>query len=145
MRAAAIVILLASPAASQFRTTSTLVVSPTTVTDAAGKYVDGLLPVHLILYDNGVPQTIQVDEAYNPLSLVVAIQTSANSSANLDKLGDAGILFTHLLAGERGETALVGYSDEVQLLQDFTTNPDRLAPCCENCMFRVMAPWRTMR
>jgi VWFA-related protein len=127
MRAAAILILITSPAAAQFRTTSTLVIAPATVTDAAGKYIDGLLPGHLVLYDNGVPQTIQVDEAYNPLSLVVAIQTSANSSANLDKLGDAGILFTHVLAGDRGETALVGFADEVRLLQDFTTNPDRLA------------------
>jgi len=114
-------------ASSQFRTTSTLVLAPVTVTDAAGKYVDGLRPEDLILYDNNVPQPIQVEEAFNPLSLIVAIQASANSSANLEKLGDSGILFTHLVAGDRGQTSLVSFADDSRVLSDFTANPDRLA------------------
>ena len=72
-------------------------------------------------------QPIQVDESFNPISLVVAVQTSANSAAILDKLGSSGILFTDLLAGDRGETALVTFSDEVRTLRDFTTNSDNLA------------------
>lgn len=112
---------------AQFRTTSTLVLAPTTVTDATGKYIDGLKPSDLILYDNNVPQPIQVEEAFNPLSLVVAIQASANSSANLDKLGDAGILFTHVVAGDRGQTSLLSFADDSRVLSDFTANPDRLA------------------
>ena len=84
-------------------------------------------PEDLVLYDNGVRQPIQVDESFNPISLVVAVQTSANSAAILDKLGSSGILFTDLLAGDRGETALVTFSDEVRTLRDFTTNSDNLA------------------
>jgi VWFA-related protein len=68
-----------------------------------------------------------VEEASNPLSLIVALQTSGNSWAVLDKLGDLGVLFTHLVAGERGETALLTFSDEVRLLRDFTSDPDKLA------------------
>jgi VWFA-related protein len=127
MRAAALLLLIATVAGAQFKSTATLVVAPTTVTDSKGKYVDAVLPEDLVLYDNGVRQPIQVDESFNPISLVVAVQTSANSSAILDKLGSSGILFADLLAGDRGETALVTFSDEVRTLRDFTTSSDNLA------------------
>jgi VWFA-related protein len=127
MRAAVLALLAVGVAGAQFKATSTLVLAPTTVTTIEGRYVDGLQARDLTLCDNNVPQAIQVEEAFNPLSLIVALQTSANSSAVLDKLGDLGVLFTHLVAGERGETALLTFSDEVRLLRDFTTDPDKLA------------------
>jgi len=96
--------LFAAPLAdAQFKSTAALVIAPTTITDAKGNYIDAVEPADLVLYDNGVRQPIQVDESFNAISLVVAVQTSANSAAILDKLGDSGILFTDLLAGDRGE------------------------------------------
>ena len=127
MRALALFLLTAAIACAQFKSTAALVIAPTTVTDSKGKYIDALDPADLVLYDNGVRQPIQVDESYNPISLVVAVQTSANSAAILDKLGTSGILFTDLLAGDRGETALVTFSDEVRTLRDFTASSDILA------------------
>lgn len=127
MRAAMLSLLAVWSAGAQFKATSTLVLAPTTITTIEGKYVDGLQAQDLTLFDNNVPLATQVDEAFNPLSLIVAFQTSANSSAVLDKLGDLGVLLTHLVAGERGETALLTFSDEVRLLRDFTTDPDKLA------------------
>ncbi len=59
-----------------------------------------------------------------PIDLVVAVQTSSNSGAVIDKLGGSGILFTQLLAGESGETAVISFSNEVKIHQDFTGNPD---------------------
>jgi VWFA-related protein len=103
------------------------VLAPTTVTTVDGRFVDGLQAQDLTLFDNNVPQAIQVEEAFNPLSLIVVLQTSANSAAVVDKLGDLGVLFTHLVAGDRGETALLAFSSEVRLLHDFTTDPDKLA------------------
>lgn len=126
MRVFALVLLTATVAGAQFKSTATLVIAPTTVTDSKGNYVDALEPSDLVLYDNGVRQTVQVDEAFNPISLVVAIQTSVNSSAILDKLGHSGILFTDLLAGDRGETALVTFSDDARTLREFTTSSDSL-------------------
>jgi VWFA-related protein len=127
MRALALLFLTVAVAGAQFKSTATLVVAPTTVTDSNGKYIDALEPGELVLYDNGVREPIQVDESFNPISLVVAIQTSSNSAAILDKLGSSGILFSNLLAGDHGETALVTFSDEVRTLRDFTTNGDNLA------------------
>jgi VWFA-related protein len=124
MRLACALILLAGTASGQFKSTVPLVVAPTTVTDSKGRNVDGLTTGDLILYDNNVPQKIQMDWTAYPIDLVVAVQTSANSGAVIDKLGGSGILFTQLLAADAGETAVISFSDEVKIHQEFTADPD---------------------
>jgi VWFA-related protein len=131
MRAAAAVLLCASAAFAQFRSTVPLVVAPTTITDGKGRYVDGLTPGDLILYDNNVPQPIQMDWMEYPISLVVVVQASSNSKAILDKLAGSGILFTELLAADRGETALITFSDEARVHRDFTADPKALKESLE--------------
>jgi VWFA-related protein len=124
MRLAAALIMLTFAGWAQFKSNVPLVVAPTTVRDAKGHYVDGLASEDLILYDNNVPQAIQMDWMTYPIDLVVAVQTSSNSGAVIDKLGGSGILFTQLLAADAGETALISFSDEVKVHQEFTGNPD---------------------
>jgi VWFA-related protein len=126
MRAAAALTLLATAGLAQFKSTSTLVLAPTTVTDSKGHYVDGLAAEELMLSDNNVRQPIQMEWTVYPISLVVAVQTSSNSGAVIDKLGTSGILFTQLLAADAGETAVISFSDRVSVHQDFTDNPDRV-------------------
>ena len=116
--------MLACTGWGQFKSTVPLVVAPTTITDAKGRYVDGLTPETLTLYDNNVRQAIQMDWMTYPIDLVVAVQTSSNSGAVIDKLGGSGILFTQLLAADAGETAVISFSDAVKVHQDFTGNPD---------------------
>jgi VWFA-related protein len=124
MRVAAATVLLTWTGLAQFKSTVPLVVAPTTITDSKGRYVDGLTPDDLILYDNNVPQAIRMDWMTYPIDLVVAVQTSENSGAVIDKLGGSGILFTELLAADAGETAVISFSDDVKVHQDFTADPD---------------------
>jgi VWFA-related protein len=124
MRSLWALLLLAGIAHAQFKSTVPLVVAPTTVSDSKGRFVDGLTPEDLILYDNNVPQKVQMDWMAYPIDLMVAVQTSENSGAVLDKLGGSGILFTQLLAAYAGETAVMSFSDQVKIHQDFTGNPD---------------------
>ena len=124
MRLAAAIVLVTSSGWAQFKSDVPLVVAPTTVTDSKGHYVDGLTTDDLILYDNNVPQATQMDWMTYPIDLVVAVQTSSNSGAVIDKLGGSGILFTQLLAADAGETAVLSFSDEVKVHQEFTSNPD---------------------
>lgn len=126
MRFAALCLLAVSSCWAQFRSTVPLVVAPTTVKDAKGRFVDGLQPSDLILYDNNVPQSIQMDWMLFPISLVVVVQTSDNSGAVIDKLGGSGILFAQLLAAEAGESAVISYSDQVTVRQDFTGDADKV-------------------
>ena len=73
MRVAAVIVMLTCNAWAQFKSTVPLVVAPTTVTDSKGRYVDGLTAEDLILYDNSVPQAIQMDWMTYPIDLVVAV------------------------------------------------------------------------
>jgi VWFA-related protein len=82
------------------------------------------MPEDLVLTDNSVPQKVQMDWSTYPISLVVAVETSSNSGAVIDKLGGTGILFTELLAADRGETAMISFSGEVKVHQNFTNQPD---------------------
>lgn len=122
----AVLLLAVCAARAQFKSTVPLVVAPTTVTDAKGRYVDGLTTDDLLLYDNNVPQRLQMDWMLFPIDLVVAIETGSNSGAVIDKLGGSGILFSALVAAEAGETALVTFSNEVRLRQPFTADSDFL-------------------
>jgi VWFA-related protein len=121
-----VLLALSGAALAQFRSTVPLVVAPTTVVDANGRFVDGLGPEDLILYDNNVPQKAHLEYDTYPIDLVVAVQTSAAAGPAIDKLGGSGILFTELVAAEGGETAVITFSDRVRRRQDFTASPDRV-------------------
>jgi VWFA-related protein len=117
---------LAPAQETTLKTTVPLVVAPTTVTDRAGHYVRGLLPADLLLLDNNVPRKIQVDELTSPISLVVAVQSTQNAWAALDKIKKVGSLIEPLVAGERGEAAVIWYGGEVTVAQDFTSDTGTL-------------------
>ncbi len=124
MRVMVFTILCSGIVWAQFKSNVPLVLAPTTVTDSKGNYVDGLTSEDLKLYDNNVPQQIQLDWVQYPIDLLVAIQTSNNSGPMIDKLGSSGILLTQLLAGEGGETAVLSFSDRVKVHQEFSSDPD---------------------
>jgi len=124
MRGAVAIVVFACTCQAQFRSTVPLVVAPTTITNSKGGFVDGLTVDDLALFDNSVPQAIQMDWIAYPIDLVVAVQTSENSGAVIDKLGGAGILLTQLVAADGGRTAVITFSDEVKVHQDFTGEPD---------------------
>lgn len=126
MRRLVILLLAAAGARGQFKSTVPLVVAPTTVTDTKGHFVDGLEVRNLLLFDNNVARPAQLDYEVYPISLVVAVQNDQNSEAILDKLGRSGVLFSQVLAGNAGETAVVTFSSQVRMEQDFTSDPDQL-------------------
>jgi VWFA-related protein len=113
-------------ASAQFRSTVPLVVAPITVSDAKGRYVDGLTEQDLVLYDNNVKQPIHLEYSAYPISLVVAVETGAKSEPAINKLGGSGILFSNLVAAEGGETALISFSDKVALRQEFSNDPEAI-------------------
>ena len=100
MRSAVGIVVLACAATAQFRSTVPLVVAPITVTDAKGRYIDGLTEQDLLLYDNNVARPIHLEYSAYPISLVVAVETNSNSEPAIDKLGGSGILFANLVAAE---------------------------------------------
>jgi len=126
MRLLLSVFVFAAAGIAQFQTTAPLVLAPATITDSEGHYIDGLTASDLVLYDNNVPQKVQLDWDITAISLVVAVETSANATPVIDKLGSTGVLLSSLLAGGAGETAMLSFDSAVTVRQDFTSDPDLL-------------------
>jgi VWFA-related protein len=114
-----------------FRATVDVVVAPTIVTDDDGRYINGLRPEQFRLYDNGKLQDIRVDVAFVPISVVVAIQASANTEALLPAVKKLGSLLQPLVIGEQGEAAVLSFDHRIEKLQDFTSDGTRLKEAIE--------------
>lgn len=120
---------------STIRTSAHLVLVPVTVTDPKGKFIDGLSASDFVLYDDGIPQRqLQVDSSDTvvvPVALVVAIQSSGISQAALEKIHKVGGMFQPLVAGDKGEVAVLAYDDEIRVLQDFTRDSSKISGAFE--------------
>ncbi len=124
------------------RTSAHLVLVPVTVTDAKGKFIDGLGAENFVLYDDGVPQRqFQVDSSDTvlaPVAMVVAIQSSGISQAALDKIHKVGGMFQPLLSGEKGEVAVLEYDREITVVQEFTRDSSKISGAFESVNGRVI-------
>ena len=109
-----------------FRVSTDLVVAPVTVFDRAGGYVNGIQPEQFHLYDNDKEQNIHVDIAYQPISIVIAIQANSQVDSILPQVQKIGNLITPLVIGDQGEAAVIAYDSRIRKLQDFTSDPDKI-------------------
>jgi hypothetical protein len=107
------------------RVTVSNIVAPTLVTDRGGNIIDGLPPTQFHLFDNGKEQNIQVDVSFEPVSMVVAIEKSARVEAILTQIKHLGTLLP-LVAGDHGEVAILAFDHRIDLMQDFTSDTDKL-------------------
>ncbi|MBI3894880.1 MAG: VWA domain-containing protein [Acidobacteria bacterium] len=110
-----------------------VVTVPVTVTNSAGEFVTDLDKVDFQILDNGVPQQItDFDLSWEPLSLAIVVQTSSRIESLLPDVRRSGILFTQLILGESGEAAILTFDSEIKLLQDFTSDPEKIEKTLEN-------------
>ncbi len=108
------------------RATVNVVLVPTTVLDERNRFVQGLEPQDFLLYDNDKLQTINRDIAELPLSLVVCIQRSSNVDMMLPKIRRIGSVMNDLLIGSDGEAAVIAFTHTIDLLTDFTRDPEEI-------------------
>lgn len=106
-------------------------VAPVLVTDRDHNIIDGLQPNQFHLYDNGVEQNIHVSEAYEPVSLVVAIEKSSRVDGILPQLHKLGILLSQI-TGKQGEAAVMAFDCKLDVRQDFTGDNDKIINAINN-------------
>jgi len=115
--------------APEFRlvTRVTLVNTPLVVYNRNGDYVYDLRREELTVLDNGIPQQIaSFDLASQPISLVLVVNNSGQLAPLLPRVRQSAELFPTYILGPEGEGALITFSDDVTLRQDFTSNADAL-------------------
>jgi VWFA-related protein len=110
------------------RTESNVVLLPTQVETKKGDILYGLKPEQFVVEDNGVPQTIHLDEDTDSLglSLVVAVQCSRSAVMEYAKIQGLATMIDGIAGDAPREVALVSYGAEPELLGDFSSNPDKL-------------------
>ena len=105
---------------------------PTTVLDPDGHgYVNGLKPMDFGLLDNDKPQKVLSEATEQPFSVVLAIQANSDVEPMLPKLRRTGALVQGLVTGENGDVAVLAFDHRRQVLQDFTTDPDKIQTSTE--------------
>lgn len=109
-----------------FRTQVKVVIAPTTVLDRGGNYINGLNLEDFRLFDNGKPQRITSDVTFQPLSLVVAVQSSSMLGDILPKVQKVGVLLDNLVVGQSGEAAVMAFDHRIRVLQDFTADAGKI-------------------
>ena len=110
-----------------FKQENIFVMAPVIVHDLQGNIVNGLTPLDFELYDNGKLQKITEDATSHPISLVVAVQASANMEKLLPDIRKIGSLFTGLVLGVDGEMAVLAFDHRVQTMTEFTSDPDKIS------------------
>lgn len=117
---------------------SNLVFLPTRVQKKSGETIYGLKPDQFIIKDNGVPQTVHIEEDLEAagLSLVVVLQCSGSAASEFNKLKSLGTMIEGIVGDDPHEVAVMSYGEAPYLLGNFSSRPEairsalsRLKPC----------------
>ncbi len=110
-----------------------VVTLPVTVTDSEGSFVTDLDVNDFTVLDNGVEQRIETfDLSLEPLSIAILVETSSRVASLLPEVRNTGILFTQLIMGATGEAAVIAFDHELDLMQDFTSDPELVEAAFHN-------------
>jgi VWFA-related protein len=111
------------------RTQSNIVLVPTTVQTKHGEIVYALKQDQFVVEDNGVPQTIHLDEDTDSLglSLVVVVQCSRSAGYEFPKLNGLGTMIDGIAGDAPREVAIVTYGSAPLLLGKFSSSVDAMA------------------
>ena len=147
MRALVVVLLLCAVASAQtppatppvtppaddqsytLRTQSNIVLVPTTIQMKNGDVLYGLKQDQFVVEDNGVPQTVHLDEDTDSLglSLVVVIQCSRSAGWEFPKLNGIIAMIDEIAGDAPREIAVVTYASAPLLLGKFSNKMDSTA------------------
>ncbi len=122
---------VAPPAAGPdytLRTQSNVVLMPTQVETKHGDVLYTLKADQFVVEDNGVRQTVRLDEDTDSLglSLVVAVQCSRSAVMEFAKMRGLGTMIDQLTGDAPREVAIVAYGNDSELLGKFSGDPDDL-------------------
>lgn len=109
-----------------------LVVMHTSVYDKNGSFVSGLTKDDFKVYEDGIEQKISsFSQEDVPLSLGLLIDLSGSMRSRIDKVNNAALAFIRG-SNPEDQVFLIGFNDEVELLQDYTNDIDEITDSLED-------------
>lgn len=109
-----------------------LVVVHASVYDKSGHFVGGLKKENFTLFEDGVVQSIaSFNQEDVPVSLGILIDTSGSMRSKIDMVGRAALEFIRA-SNPDDEVFLIGFNDEVELLEDYTNDIDLITDSLDN-------------
>jgi VWFA-related protein len=113
---------------------SNLVLVPTLVKTGRGEPVFGLTADNFILTDDGIEQTITLEENTDsqPLALVIVVQTGGAGGRRLDSYRKLGPLLDSMAGAVPHRVAVVGFDSEPHIEADFTPDLNNVAGVMAN-------------
>jgi VWFA-related protein len=120
------------------RSQANVVLVPATVQTKKGEVIYALKPEQFVVEDNGVAQTIHLDEDTDALglTLVVLVQCSRAAVMQYARIAGLGTMVESLVGGAPRQVAVATYGKEPTLLGDFSEEPEaasaalqKLEPC----------------
>ena len=108
-----------------------------TVADKQGNYINNLTKDDFEVYEDGVKQEIQLFGNYStedaqPLTIVLLVDTSGSERFRMGIIKETAVdFFEKIMRPQKDIACLIQFDSEVNLVQDFTSNPKVLARAVE--------------
>ncbi len=118
-----------NPPPASITVSSSLVIVPALVRTKSGELVYTLKANDFILTDNGVVQTLRLeqDTGSEPLAMVIVVQTGGDAAAHLDQYQHLAPMLDNMLGGVDHRVAVVGFDSKPIVLHGFTSNLDYIS------------------
>ncbi len=104
------------------RVGTSIVLVPALVTTKNGQPVFTLTADDFALWDDGVPQTLRLEEDADkqPVALVIVVEAGGEGATHLDDYAEIGPMIDQLVGSVEHTVAVVGFDSEAALVQPFT-------------------------
>jgi Ca-activated chloride channel homolog len=109
-----------------------LVVMHTSVYDKNGHFVSGLKKENFKVYEDGIEQAINsFSQEDVPVSMGILVDLSGSMRNKVEEVTKAALAFIRA-SNPQDQVFLVGFNDQVELLQDYTSDIDEISDALEN-------------
>lgn len=109
------------------RSTSTLVIVPTLVRSQSGELIQTLRATDFRLTDNGVPQSMSIEDiGRQPLAVVVLIQTGGAARQQFANYAKLGTMLDYMVGSSVHRVALVTFDSQPESFWSFTSQIDSI-------------------
>jgi Ca-activated chloride channel homolog len=109
-----------------------MVLMHTSVYDKNGHFVSGLKKDNFKLFEDGIEQEInQFSQEDVPVSMGILVDLSGSMRNKVEEVTKAALAFVKA-SNPEDQVFLIGFNDQVELLQDYTNNIDDISDALDN-------------